>query len=248
LVNFFIQRPVLASVIAILITLVGGITIPILPIAQFPEIAPPTVQVSATYTGASSEVVEKTVTIPIEAQINGVEGMTYMSSNSSNDGTMNLTVTFEIGYDLDIAAVDVQNRVELAKPRLPEEVSRYGISVSKQSTNLILGVNLISPDGSRDQIFLSNYLDIHINDVIKRIPGVGNTTIWGERLYSMRVWLDPDKLASLGLTATDVSNAIQDQNEQVAAGAIGQPPVPPGQKFQYTINTLGRLEEVSESP
>lgn len=246
MVNFFIQRPVLASVLAILITLIGGIAIPILPIAQFPQIAPPTVQVSATYTGASSEVVEKTVTIPIEEQINGVEGMTYMSSDSSDDGSMYITVTFEIGYDLDIAAVDVQNRVELAKPRLPEEVSKYGISVNKQSTNLVLGVNLISPDGSRDQIFLSNYIDIHINDVIKRIPGVGNTTIWGERLYSMRVWLDPDKLASLELTATDVSNAIQDQNEQVAAGAIGQPPVPPGQSFQLTINTLGRLSEVKE--
>lgn len=246
MVDFFINRPVLATVLAILITLVGGISIPILPIAQFPEISPPTVNVAATYTGASSEVVEETVTTPIEEQINGVEGMTYMSSNSSNDGTMSINVTFEIGYDLDIAAVDVQNRVQLATPRVPEEVSKYGISVNKQSNSLILAVNLISPDGSRDDLFLSNYIDIHISDVLKRIPGVGNLTIWGEREYSMRVWLDPDKLASLGITTTDVANAIEEQNIQVAAGSIGQPPVPKGQQFQFAITTLGRLETVEE--
>lgn len=246
MVDFFINRPVLATVLAILITLIGGISIPILPIAQFPEISPPTVNVSATFTGASSEVVEETVTTPIEEQINGVEGMTYMSSDSSNDGTMSINVTFEIGYDLDIAAVDVQNRVQLATPRVPEEVSKYGISVNKQSTSLILAVNLISPDGSRDDLFLSNYIDIHISDVLKRIPGVGNLTIWGEREYSMRIWLDPDKLASLAITTTDVSNAIQEQNVQVAAGSIGQPPIPKGQQFQFTITTLGRLESVEE--
>lgn len=246
MVDFFINRPVLATVVAILITLVGGISIPILPVAQFPEISPPTVNVSATYTGASAEVVEETVTTPIEEQVNGVEGMTYMQSDSSNDGTMSLNVTFEIGYDLDIAAVDVQNRVQLATPRVPEEVSKYGISVNKQSTSLVLAVNMISPDGSRDDLFLSNYIDIHISDVLKRIPGVGNLTIWGEREYSMRIWLDPDKLASLDITTTDVSNAISEQNVQVAAGAIGQPPVPEGQQFQYTITTLGRLETVEE--
>jgi len=246
LVDFFINRPVLATVLAILITLIGGISIPILPIAQFPEISPPTVNVSATFTGASSEVVEETVTTPIEEQINGVEGMTYMSSDSSNDGTMSINVTFDIGYDLDIAAVDVQNRVQLATPRVPEEVSKYGISVNKQSTSLILAVNLISPDGSRDDLFLSNYIDIHISDVLKRIPGVGNLTIWGEREYSMRIWLDPDKLASLALTTTDVANAIEEQNVQVAAGSIGQPPIPKGQQFQFTITTLGRLETVEE--
>ena len=246
MVDFFINRPVLATVLAILITLIGGISIPILPIAQFPEISPPTVNVSATYTGASSEVVEETVTTPIEEQINGVEGMTYMSSDSSNDGSMSINVTFEIGYDLDIAAVDTQNRVQLATPRVPEEVSKYGISVNKQSTSLILAVNLISPDGSRDDLFLSNYIDIHISDVLKRIPGVGNLTIWGEREYSMRIWLDPDKLASLDMTTTDVANAIEEQNVQVAAGSIGQPPVPEGQNFQYVITTLGRLETVQE--
>ncbi|MEX0998975.1 MAG: multidrug efflux RND transporter permease subunit [Thermodesulfobacteriota bacterium] len=246
MVDFFINRPVLATVLAILITLIGGISIPILPIAQFPEISPPTVNVSATFTGASSEVVEETVTTPIEEQINGVEGMTYMSSDSSNDGTMSINVTFEIGYDLDIAAVDVQNRVQLATPRVPEEVSKYGISVNKQSTSLILAVNLISPDGSRDDLFLSNYIDIHISDVLKRIPGVGNLTIWGEREYSMRIWLDPDKLASLAITTTDVADAIEEQNVQVAAGSIGQPPIPQGQQFQLTITTLGRLETVEE--
>jgi len=246
LVDFFINRPVLSTVIAILITLVGLISIPILPIAQFPEISPPTVQVSATYTGASAEVVEETVTTIIEEQINGVEGMTYMQSQSSNDGTSGITVTFEVGYDLDIAAVDVQNKVELAKPRLPTEVNNYGLDVEKQSTSLTLAVNLISPDGSRDAIFISNYIDIHIKDVIQRIPGVGSLTIWGERKYSMRVWMDPDKLTSVGLTPTDVSNAIQDQNQQIPAGSIGQPPIPEGQQFQYSITTKGRLSTVEE--
>jgi multidrug efflux pump subunit AcrB len=181
LVDFFIQRPVLATVLAILITLIGTISIPILPIAQFPEIAPPTVNVSATYTGASAEVVETTVTDPIEEQINGVEGMTYMESYSSNDGTMNINVTFDVGYDLDIANVDVTNQVQLATPLVPEEVGKYGISVEKQSPSLILAVHLISPDGSRDELFLSNYIGIQIYQTLQRIPGVGNLTIWGER-------------------------------------------------------------------
>ncbi len=246
MVDFFIQRPVLATVVAILITLVGAISIPILPIAQFPDIAPPTVNVSATYTGASAEVVETTVTDPIEEQINGVEGMTYMESYSSNDGTMNINVTFDVGYDLDIANVDVTNQVQLATPLVPEEVGKYGISVEKQSPSLILAVHLISPDGSRDELFLSNYIGIQIYQTLQRIPGVGNLTIWGEREYSMRIWLNPDKLASLGLTTNDVALAISEQNLQVAAGSIGEPPVPDGQQFQYTITTLGRLETVEE--
>ena len=246
MVDFFIQRPVLATVVAILITLIGAISIPILPIAQFPDIAPPTINVSATYTGASAEVVETTVTDPIEEQINGVEGMTYMESYSSNDGTMNINVTFDVGYDLDIANVDVTNQVQLATPLVPEEVSKYGISVEKQSPSLILAVHLISPDGSRDELFLSNYIGIQIYQTLQRIPGVGNLTIWGEREYSMRVWLNPDKIASLGLSVSDVIDAISEQNLQVAAGAIGEPPVPEGQQFQYTITTLGRLETVEE--
>jgi len=246
LVDFFINRPILSTVIAILITLVGLISIPILPIAQFPPISPPTVQVSATYIGASAEVVEETVTTIIEEQINGVEGMIYMQSQSSNDGTSGITVTFEVGYDLDIAAVDVQNKVELAKARLPSEVNNYGLDVEKESTSLTLAVNLVSPDGSRDAIFISNYIDIHIKDVIQRVPGVGSLSIWGERKYSMRVWMDPDKLTSVGLTPTDVSNAIQDQNQQIPAGSIGQPPIPTGQQFQYSITTKGRLSTVEE--
>lgn len=197
MVDFFIQRPVLATVLAILITLVGGISIPILPIAQFPEITPPTINVSATYTGASAEVVEESVTDPIEEQINGVEGMTYMQSFSSNDGTMNLNVTFDVGYDLDIANVDVTNQVQLATPLVPAEVGKYGISVQKQSPSLILVVQLISPDGSRDDLFLSNYASIQITQTLQRVPGVGNITIFGQREYSMRIWMDPDKLASL---------------------------------------------------
>ena len=246
MVDFFIQRPVMATVLAILITLVGGISIPILPIAQFPDIAPPTVNVSATYTGASAEVVETTVTDPIEEQINGVQGMTYMESYSSNDGTMNINVTFDVGYDLDIANVDVTNQVQLATPLVPQTVSKYGISVEKQSPALILAVHLISPDGSRDDLFLSNYIGIQISQTLQRIPGVGNLTIWGQRQYSMRIWLNPDKLASLGLTTSDVVGAISEQNLQVAAGAIGEPPIPRGQQFQYTITTLGRLETAEE--
>ena len=246
MVDFFIQRPIFASVIAIVVVLAGAVSIPTLAVTQFPPIAPPTVQVSATYTGASAEVVERTVTTPIEEQLNGVKGMMYMSSRSSNDGSMTLTVTFEIGYDLDIAAVDVQNRVAIAQAQLPEDVSRYGITVTKQSTDFTLAVNLISPDGRHDDVFLSNYADIHVSDVLKRIPGVGQVIIYGARTYSMRLWLRPDKLASMGLTALDVAQAVREQNTQVAAGQIGQPPVPPGQQFQYSITTLGRLSEASE--
>ena len=218
MVDFFIQRPVLATVLAILITLIGGISIPILPIAQFPDITPPVINVSATYTGASAQVVEESVTDPIEEQINGVEGMTYMQSFSSNDGTMNLNVTFDVGYDLDIANVDVTNQVQLATPLVPEEVSKYGISVQKQSPELILVVQLISPDGSRDDLFLSNYAGIQITQTLQRVPGVGNITIFGQREYSMRVWLDPDKLASLGIATSDVADGVSEQNLQVAAG------------------------------
>ncbi len=189
-VNFFIKRPIFSTVISIIITLVGIVCIPLLPVAQFPEIAPPTVQVSATYTGASAEVVEKTVTQPLEEQINGVEGMTYMTSISSNDGSSNITVTFDVGYDLNIAAVDVQNRVNIALPRVPEDVRRYGVTTKKQSTNFILIANLYSPDNSRDELFLSNYASINIVDVLKRIPGVGDVQIFGERKYSMRFWID----------------------------------------------------------
>jgi hydrophobe/amphiphile efflux-1 (HAE1) family protein len=246
LINFFIERPVFASVIAIVIVIAGAISIPTLPVAQFPEITPPTVQVTASYTGANAEVVEETVTTPLEESINGVEGMIYMDSVSNDDGTMTITVTFDVGYDLDIAEVDTQIRVQNALPQLPDEVYREGVLVRKVSTDFVIAVNLISPDGKYDDLFLSNYAEINITEVLKRIPGVGQVIIYGEREYSMRVWLDPDKLASLGLTASDVANAVREQNQQVAAGAIGQPPAPRGQQFQYTITTLGLLDEVSE--
>lgn len=245
-VAFFIKRPIFSTVIALVIVLAGVVCIPILPVALFPQIVPPTVQVSSTYTGASAEVVEQTVTSPIEEQINGVEGMIYMSSTSSSDGSSTINVTFEVGYDLDIAAVDVQNRVAIALPRLPEDVSRYGVTTKKQSTNLVLAVNLLSPDNSLDMLYLSNYADINIVDELKRLPGVGDVTIMGERKYSMRFWLNPDKLASMNLATTDVVASIRDQNLQVAAGAIGQPPGPSSQTFQYTILTKGRLAETEE--
>ncbi|MFH1240749.1 MAG: multidrug efflux RND transporter permease subunit [Pseudomonadota bacterium] len=245
-VNFFIKRPIFAGVIAIVIVIAGAVCIPLLPVAQFPEISPPTVQVTTTYTGASADVVESTVTQPIEEQVNGVEGMTYMTSNSSNDGTMNITVTFEVGYDLKIAAVDVQNRVAIALPQVPEDVRRYGVTTKKQSTNLLVVVNLISTDERIDNLYLSNYANINLVDALKRIAGVGDVNIFGERKYSMRIWLNPDKLTGLGLTASDAVAAVRDQNLQVAAGQIGQPPSPPGQNFTYSITTLGRLSTVSQ--
>ena len=244
--NFFIERPIFASVIAIIITLVGAASIPLLPISQFPQITPPSVQVTATYTGASSEVMEKTVTVPIEEKINGVEGMIYMSSNSSDDGSMSITVTFDIGYDLDIGAVDVQNRANIASAQLPDEVIKEGITTEKQEPFVTLCIDLISPDGRFDELFLSNYVDIHITDVMRRIPGVGSVSTTGQRKFAMRIWLNPEKLAGLNLTADDVVNAISNQNRQVAAGSVGAEPAPKGQQFRYTVNTLGRLNEVSQ--
>ncbi len=244
--RFFIDRPVFASVIAIVIVVAGLISIPLLPVGEFPQVVPPTVVVSATYTGGSAEVVEEAVTIPLEEQINGVQGMVYMSSTSSNDGTSNITVTFEEGYSLDIAAVDTQNRVSTAMAQLPDEVVAQGVTVTKESVDLTLGVNLISPGGQFDELFISNYADIHITDRLKRIPGVGTVMVWGERVYAMRVWLDPEKLASLGLTAADVYDAVTEQNQQVAAGAIGAPPTAENQKFQLTLTAKGRLKSQEE--
>jgi hydrophobe/amphiphile efflux-1 (HAE1) family protein len=246
LVDFFIGRPVFAAVLAILITFAGSVCLPFLPVAQFPRITPPTVRVSASYPGASAEVVEKSVTIPLEQQINGVEGMLYMSSNSANDGSATILVTFEVGYDLNIAAVDVQNRVAVALPQLPEEVQRSGLTVRRVSTDLTIVVNLISPDGSRDDVFLANYAGINISDRLKRLPGVGDVNLFGERLYSMRIWLEPDKLAKLSVTAQDVIAAVREQNQQVAAGVLGQPPAPPGQTFQYALTARGRLTSPEE--
>ncbi len=244
--QFFIQRPIFACVISVLIVLAGSIFVWTLPIAQYPEITPPSVKVTAKYPGASSEVVAETVAAPIEQQVTGVENMLYMSSQSTNDGGYSLTVTFDVGTDLDMAQVMVQNRVNLAVPVLPIEVKNIGVSVVKSSPNSLLAVNLFSPDQSRDQLYLSNYATIRIKDELARIQGVGSINIIGQRDYSMRVWLDPNRMASLNLTASDVIASLREQNIQVAAGALGRPPVPNGQDFQYTLKTLGRLATVDE--
>ena len=245
-VNFFIDRPIFAAVLAIVIVVAGAVAIPFLPIAMFPEITPPQVVVTATYPGASAEVVEQTVTTPIEQQVNGVENMIYMSSRSGSDGTMTLTVTFKVGTDLDIAAVNVQNRVAIAQAKLPQDVIRQGLSITKQSPDLVEIVALISPDGSRDELYLANYATLQVVDVLARVPGVGQVTVFNGRDYGMRLWLNPDRLASLGLTAGDVADAVREQNLQAAAGQIGQPPAPRGQQFQYTVTTRGRLSTPAE--
>jgi len=241
--KFFIGRPIFASVLSIVITLGGSIALLTLPIAQYPDIAPPTVEVSASYPGANAKVVADTVAAPIEQQVNGVEGMMYMSSQCTNDGNYTLTVTFKPGSDLNISQVLVQNRESLAEPILPDLVKRRGISVKKKSPNVLMIVNLFSPDGSRDNLYLSNYATIQLRDELSRVPGVGDVTYIGQRDYSMRLWLDPQKLARYALNPQDVINQVQAQNIQVAAGQIGQPPTPDGQVFQYTMTTLGRLED-----
>ncbi len=243
---FFLDRPIFAGVIAILITVAGLISAPLLPTSQFPPIAPPSVQVSANFTGASADVVERTVTLPIEEQVNGAEHMLYMSSASANDGQMSLTVTFALGTDADIATVNVNNRVAVAEPRLPEEVRRYGITARKQAPDLTMVVNLFSPDGSRDTLYLSNYALINIVDALKRVPGVGEISLPGERRYAMRIWLDPQKLAKLGLTSGDIVEAVREQNQQIAAGRTGASPAPAGQQVELPLRTKGRLESVEE--
>ena len=243
--QFFIDRPIFASVLSIVITIVGGIALMTLPVAQYPEIVPPTVQVSASYSGANARTVAETVGAPIEQQVNGVENMLYMSSQSASDGSYGLTVTFKLGTNLDTAQVLVQNRVNLALPVLPEEVRRTGVSVNKQSASMIMAVNLISPDDSRDELYLNNYALLQIKDTLARIDGVGSITIFGSE-YSMRIWLDPNKLAALDLTASDVVQAIQEQNKQVAAGVVGQQPAPKGTQFQVVVNAQGRLVDPAE--
>ena len=244
--RFFIHRPIFASVLSIVITLAGGIAVWVLPVAQYPEITPPTVEVSASYPGADAQTVANTVAAPIEQQVNGVEGMLYMSSQCTNDGAYTLTVTFKLGIDLNMAQVLVQNRVALAQPILPDLVTRKGVTVKKKSPNVLMIVNLSSPDKSRDNLYLSNYATIQLRDELARLPGVGDITYLGQRDYSMRLWLNPEKMSKLNLTASDVVSAIQQQNAQVAAGQIGQPPVPDGQVFQYTMTTLGRLTDVDQ--
>ncbi|MEM7461862.1 MAG: multidrug efflux RND transporter permease subunit [Pseudomonadota bacterium] len=244
--GFFIDRPKFAFVIAIVVVLVGLLALVSLPVAEFPELSPPQVQVTANYPGANAKVVEETVAAVIEAEVNGVEGMTYMSSKSSNDGSYTLTVTFEIGTDGDQAQVNVQNRVAITAARLPEEVNRQGVITKKQSTSMLMVIAVYSPEDTYDDIFLSNYASINIKDTLARVPGVAQVSILGARDYGMRIWLQPDRLTSLGLTATEVINAIRDQNIQASPGTVGAEPAPPGQQFQYSLQAKGRLSDVEE--
>jgi len=239
--HFFIERPIFAMVISIVIVIAGMLAYISLPTAQYPEIAPPTVQVTASYPGADPKVVAETVATPIEEQVNGVENMLYMSSQSTADGTMTLTVTFKLGTDLDIAQVLVQNRVAIATPQLPQEVRNLGVTVQKQSPDLMMVVHLLSPDGTYSQAYISNYAFLQIRDPLSRLDGIGNVNVFGAREYSMRIWLDPDKMYARSLTTDDIVSAIQGQNVQVAAGRLGAEPAPPGTELQLTINTEGRL-------
>jgi len=241
--RFFIDRPIFANVIGIVTILIGAVTLQILPIEQYPQITPPTVQVTTSYPGANARVLSDTVAAPIEQEVNGVEGMLYMSSNCAADGSYVLTVTFDVGTDLDLAQVRVQNRMQIALPRLPEEVQRQGITAKKQSTAIILVVGLTSSKVEHDSLYLSNYANLRVKDVLSRIPGVGDIQIFGAANYGMRVWLDPERMKSRSITTTDVLAAIREQNVQVAAGTVGQQPAPAGQNFQYTVTTLGRLAE-----
>src|SRR5438093_7779672 len=240
--HFFIDRPVFAAVISIVIVIVGGIAIFTLPVAQYPDIVPPTVQVAASFPGANAQTVADTVAAPMEQEINGVENMLYMSSQCSSDGQLRMTVTFKLGTNLDTAQVQVQNRIAVAEPKLPEEVRRLGVTVRKSSPDFTIVVQIYSPDGRYDPLYVSNYALLQVRDEIARLPGVGDVFLFGARDYSMRVWLDPQKVAARDMTAGDVVKAIREQNVQVAAGIVGQPPLPAGSNdFQLTINAQGRL-------
>lgn len=244
--KFFIERPVLSNVIAILMILIGAVALFGLAVAQYPNVVPPTVQVTTRYPGASAKTVIDTVALPIEQQVNGVEDMLYMQSYSGADGSYSLTVTFKIGTDLNFAQVLVQNRVSSALSSLPQSVQTQGVTVQKKSTAILLFVTLTSPNSTYDSLYLSNYATINIKDELSRLPGVGNVTVFGAGQYSMRVWLDPNKLQALSLMPQDVIQAIQQQSQQVTAGQVGMPPAPPGQAFQYTLNINGRLDDTKE--
>jgi hydrophobic/amphiphilic exporter-1 (mainly G- bacteria), HAE1 family len=245
-VDFFIRRPVFATVCALLIILGGAISIPSLPVAQFPNLSPPQVVVSSAYIGANAQTVESAVTIPLEQTINGVQGMKYITSNSGNDGTSQITVTFDVTRDVDLASVDVQNRVNQALGRLPNTVKNTGVIITKQIGGFVFGAGVYAENGQYDSLFMSNYLDIYVKDAIKRVPGVGDAIVFGERKYAMRLWLDPARMAQRGLTATGVLSALNEQNVQVAAGQVGEPPSDEGQSYQISVRAIGRLTEPSE--
>src|SRR6478735_2093196 len=241
LAHTFIDRPILATVVSLFITLIGLGALFVLPVSQYPEIVPPTVQVTTSYPGASADVVAQTVATPLEQEINGVENMLYMSSQSTGDGKLTLTVTFSIGTDLNVAQMLTQNRVQDALPRLPEDVQRLGVQVRKSTPNILLAVHLISPDSSRDGLYISNYATLHVKDALARLPGVGDVQLFGARDYAMRIWLDPDKVAAHNLNAGEVLAALRAQNIQVSAGVLNQPPVPSHEAYQLNVQTLGRL-------
>src|SRR5438270_1158678 len=241
--HFFIDRPIFASVLSIVITLAGAVAVLNLPLAQYPQITPPSIMVMCNYPGADAQVVADTVAAPIEQQINGVEDMMYMVSQSNNDGSYTLTVTFKPGVNLNFAQVLVQNRINLALPLLPDVVKQAGVTTRKRNPDILLVVGIYSPHGRYDQLYLSNYATIKIADELRRVEGVGDVNIFGQQDYSMRLWVDPERLAALNVTANDVVNAIREQNMQVAAGHIGQQPTSSGKPFEFTITTLGRLSE-----
>src|SRR5687767_13111434 len=254
--RFFIDRPIMASVLSIVIVIVGGVAVVKLPIAQYPEVAPPTVSVTANYPGANALDVAENVATPIEQEINGVENMIYMLSKCTNDGQMLLDITFKPGTDLNMAQVLVQNRVSIAEAKLPEEVKRQGVTTKKKSPSILLCVNLISEkvkdaqSGEEkykfDQLYLSNFATLNVKDVLARLSGVGDVVFLGPRDYSMRIWLDPDKTAAVGMSPGEVVQKLREQNRQVSSGRIGQPPIPAGQDFQYPLNTPARLVDEAQ--
>src|ERR1700760_1385631 len=237
----FIARPILATVVSVFLTLVGLGALVILPVSQYPQIVPPTVQVTTSYPGASAEVVSQTVATPLEQSINGVEDMIYMSSQSTGDGKLTITVTFRIGTDLNVAQMLTQNRVQDALPRLPDDVQRLGVQVRKSTPSILMAIHLYSPDKSRDTLYLSNYATLHVKDALARLQGVGDVQFQGAREYAMRIWIDPDRVAASNLTASEVLTALRAQNLQVSAGVLNQPPSGSSEAYQINVEALGRL-------
>src|SRR5947208_678860 len=244
--RFFIDRPVFAMVVAIIILILGAVAIPNLPIAAYPQVVPPQVQITASYLGGNAQDLEKTVSQPIEEQLVGLDGMLYYQATAANNGLLTINVTFELGTDPDIATVQTQNRVNVALPRLPPEVQRQGVTVKKVSTAFLMAVSLVSSDPRYDALYLTNYAQINLVNQLGSLAGVGESRLSSQQVYSMRVWLNPDRMTEFGITATDVSNAIQAQNRQNPAGAIGQPPAPNGTDFQYSVTAPGRLTDPSQ--